>query len=150
MKFLLALAFLATGAPLIAQTAAQPTLPAISVRIGQVPATLEVADNDDSRSAGLMFRESLETDHGMLFIMPQIAPAGFWMKNTLIPLSIAFLAPDGTILEIHDMEPRSEKITRSRFPQIAFAIEMEQGWFSKNNILPGDRVTGLPRHPATR
>lgn len=97
-----------------------------------------------------MFRESLAPDHGMLFVMPQIAPAGFWMKNTRIPLSIAFLAADGTILEIHDMEPHSEKITRSRFPQIAFAIEMDQGWFSKKNVLPGDRVSGLPAHPLTR
>jgi len=70
------------------------------------------------------------------------------MKNTLIPLSIAFVDENGTILEIHDMKPKSEKIVKSAFPNIAYAIEVQQGWFTKKNIWPGERVSGLP--PAAR
>ncbi|MFZ4776036.1 MAG: DUF192 domain-containing protein, partial [Terrimicrobiaceae bacterium] len=62
----------------------------------------------------------------------------------LIPLSIAFLDESGAIMEIHDLQPRSEKLVRSTFPRIAYALEMPQGWFTKNNIWPGERVTGLP------
>ncbi len=127
-----------------AQEAAQPPLPTATLTAGSRTIKAEVADDDTERSAGLMFREQLEPDAGMVFIMPTIGPAGFWMKNTRIPLSIAFLDPQGTILEIHDMEPQSEKVVRSVFPKIAYALEMEKGWFAKNGILPGVRVSGLP------
>ena len=91
-----------------------------------------------------MFRESLAPDSGMLFVMPSVGPASFWMKNTLIPLSVAFLDENGTIMEIHDMQPKSEKIVKSTFSRIAYALEMQQGWFGKKNIWPGERVSGLP------
>jgi len=67
------------------------------------------------------------------------------MKNTLVPLSIAFLDETGTILEIHDMQPNSEKIIRSTFSRIAFALEMRQGWFGEKKIWPGEKVSGLPQ-----
>lgn len=141
------LAFLiiyAGSAALVAADRAQPELPVTKLRIGAAEVRAEVADDSAERSAGLMFRESLGEDAGMLFVMPSTGPASFWMKNTFVPLSIAFIAPDGTVLEIHDMQPKSEKVTRSTFPQVAYALEMPKGWFSKKNIWPGERVSGLP------
>lgn len=148
MSIRLALLLLyAVPALVVARESAQPVLPVTLLRIGSVEVRAEVADEDPEREAGLMFREALGEDAGMLFVMPATAPATFWMKNTLIPLSIAFIGPDGTILEIHDMEPKSEKITRSTFPRVSYALEMSKGWYSKRNIWPGDRVTGLPPPP---
>ena len=135
------------SAPLVARETAQPELPTTSLRIGAIDVRAEVADDDGERAAGLMFRESLGENSGMLFVMPATGPASFWMKNTPLPLSIAFIGPDGTIMEIHDMEAKSEKITRSTFPRISYALEMSKGWFSKNNIWPGERITGLPPPP---
>jgi hypothetical protein len=148
MIFRFALLFLcAVSSLVLAADGAQPELPAATLRIGKVAVRAEVADEDAERSCGLMFRESLAPDSGMLFIMPVTGPASFWMKNTLIPLSIAFIGPDGTIMEIHDMQPKNEKPVNSTFPRIAYALEMQQGWFSKNNIWPGERITGLPPLP---
>ncbi|TSA35181.1 MAG: DUF192 domain-containing protein [Verrucomicrobiaceae bacterium] len=133
--------------PLLAIDTAQPELPTAALCVGKVAVRAEVADDDTERTTGLMFRESLPADSGMLFVMPSTGPAGFWMKNTLIPLSIAYIGPDGTILEIHDMQPKSEKAIRSTFPTISYALEMTQGWFAKNNIWPGEHVSGLPPLP---
>lgn len=124
---------------------AQPELPVATLRIGSASLRAEVADEDSERSAGLMFRESLATDSGMLFVMPSVGPATFWMKNTLVPLSIAFMDENGTIMEIHDMQPKDEKVVKSSFSRIAYALEMQQGWFGKKNIWPGERVSGLPQ-----
>ncbi len=140
-------AFLLATAPLFSAVTAQPELPVTTLRIGAASIRAEVADDDSERSTGLMFRESLAAGSGMLFVMPSVGPASFWMQNTLIPLSIAFLDESGTIMEIHDLQPNSEKLVRSTFSRIAYALEMPQGWFGKNNIWPGERVTGLPALP---
>ena len=94
-----------------------------------------------------MYRTEMPQQEGMLFEFDTSSRQCFWMKNTLIPLSIAFLDENGTILEIHDMQPKSEKIIKSTFTRIAYALEMQQGWFGKKNIWPGEKVTGLPRPP---
>jgi len=141
---LLAAALVFSAPALFSAESAQPELPVKTLRIGSTSVRAEVADNDAQRSAGLMFRESLAADSGMLFVMPSVGPASFWMKNTLIPLSVAFMDENGTILEIHDMQPKSEKIVKSTFSRIAYALEMQQGWFGKKNIWPGERVSGLP------
>ncbi|MEI6033459.1 MAG: DUF192 domain-containing protein [Verrucomicrobiae bacterium] len=134
-------------APLAVAGGPQPELPATTLRIGKASVRAEVADDDGERAAGLMFRESLAPDSGMLFVLPGTGPASFWMKNTFVPLSIAFIGPDGAIMEIHDLQPKSEAIVRSTFPRIAYALEMPQGWFSKNNIWPGEEIFGLPPLP---
>jgi uncharacterized membrane protein (UPF0127 family) len=131
--------------PCSAQSGPQPALPAIELRIGSKKITAEVADETHERSAGLMFRKSLASDSGMLFVMDQVAPVGFWMKNTEVPLTIAYIDPAGVIKELHDLQPRNEKPVPSRFPNIAYALEMPQGWFTKNNIWPGERLEGLPK-----
>lgn len=130
-----------------AQSGPQPALPTTELRIGAKKISAEIADDDTERSTGLMFRKSLASDSGMLFVMDRVAPVGFWMKNTGVPLTIAYIDENGLIKELHDLEPRDEKPVTSRFPNIAYALEMPQGWFSKNNIWPGERIEGLPKSP---
>ena len=89
-------------------------------------------------------RERLARNAGMLFVMPKPERASFWMKNTTLPLSVAYINSAGVILEIHDLEPLDEKPVPSAFLNIAYALEMEQGWFNENGILAGDRIQGLP------
>jgi len=137
--------FLLIQPPCLAQSGPQPTLPITELRIGTKKISAEIADEDHERTAGLMFRKSLASDSGMLFVMDQTAPVGFWMKNTEVPLTIAYIDPVGLIKELHDLQPRDEKTVPSRFPNIAYALEMPQGWFSKNNIWPGERIEGLPK-----
>jgi uncharacterized membrane protein (UPF0127 family) len=93
---------------------------------------------------GLMFREKLGRDEGMLFIFGEPAYHSMWMKNTLIPLSVAFVDAQGTILNIRDMEPHSEESHMSAGPSI-YAIEVNRGWFAAKNVKAGDRVTGIPK-----
>ncbi len=133
---------------LLAREAAQSPLPTIELSIRGISVRAEVADEDPERQAGLMFRTELGRNAGMLFVMPTVGPASFWMKNTPLPLSIAYISPAGRILEIHDLEPHVEKAVRSNFQNIAFALEMRRGWFSENGVFAGDTIKGLPPHPA--
>jgi len=128
----------------LAQETAQVSLPAVTLSVAGKAVTAEVADEPQERKMGLMFRENLALDSGMLFVMPKPERTTFWMKNTTLPLSIAYINPAGVIVEIHDLEPLDEKPVPSAFPNIAYALEMEQGWFAKNRILAGDRIKGLP------
>lgn len=101
--------------------------------------TVELARTPEERSLGLMFRESLPEDRGMLFVFGQDTQAGFWMKDTSIPLSIAFIVEDGTILDIQEMEPLSTEVHRPPGPY-RFALEVNQGWYRRHGFGPGDRV----------
>jgi uncharacterized membrane protein (UPF0127 family) len=136
--------FLLIGLPSRSQSGPQDTLPTIELRVGGKKITAEVADEEQERATGLMFRETLGAHSGMLFVMPQPGPAGFWMKNTKVPLTIAYVDTRGVILELHDLEPHNENPVPSRFCTIAYALEMPRGWFTKNNIWPGERIEGLP------
>jgi uncharacterized membrane protein (UPF0127 family) len=104
-----------------------------------VELTVELARTAGERSRGLMFREELAEDGGMLFVYVEDTEAGFWMKDTLIPLSIAFIAADGTILDVQDMEPLSENTHRPPEPY-RYGLEVNQGWFRKHGLGRGDRV----------
>ena len=128
----------------LSQETAQVTLPSVTLSVAGKPVRAEVADDVQERSMGLMFRERLAPNAGMLFVMPKPERASFWMKNTTLPLSIAYINPAGVIVEIHDLQPLDEIPVPSAFPNIAYALEMEQGWFSENGILAGDRIQGLP------
>lgn len=123
--------------------AAQPPLPTVPLTIGAATVTAEVADDPDERAAGLMFREALETDHGMLFVYPEERPRSFWMKNTPLPLSIAYLSATGRVVSIKDMEPLSTRPVLSDYGA-QYALEMERGWFARHGVTPGAKVTGLP------
>lgn len=108
--------------------------------IGDRQIYAEVADTQSSRDFGLMFRKSLDENSGMLFVFDDDDTRGFWMKNTNIPLSIAFLDNSGYILNIEKMMPHSLCSTYSNGPA-RYALEMNQGWFDKNKISEGDLVS---------
>ncbi len=128
--------------PLAAQTVHE--LPAVPLTIGKHRLVAEVAATPTERSTGLMHRFSLKPDHGMIFVFEQAEPQGFWMKNTFIPLSIAFIGSDGRILNIDDMAPQDERTHWSAGPA-HYALEMRKGWFAERGIVAGDRVEGLPK-----
>jgi uncharacterized membrane protein (UPF0127 family) len=127
-----------------AEEGPQPKLPTISLKLGDKTLATEVADDDGEREKGMMFRKSMADGEAMLFVLDRPQHAAFWMRNTIIPLSVAYLNSTGMILEIYDLQPRDERPVGSNFDTIAYAIEVPQGWFGKNNILPGTIVKGLP------
>jgi hypothetical protein len=101
--------------------------------------TVELARTPAEHSRGLMFRESLPEGHGMLFVFAEDTQTGFWMKDTSIALSIAFIAEDGTILDIEEMEPLSTEVHQPPGPY-RYALEVNQGWFGRHGFGPGNRV----------
>ena len=106
----------------------------------------EVANTDASRRQGLMFRERLEENAGMIFVYPSQGPHAMWMKNTLVPLSVAFIDKHGRIINIEEMQPQTEDAHAAK-GEAAYALEMNQGWFRKRGIKSGDRILGLERIP---
>ncbi|TVQ24817.1 MAG: DUF192 domain-containing protein [Spirochaetaceae bacterium] len=116
--------------------------------VGDTEFQVEIADTDDSRRLGLMHRESLPEGQGMLFVFEQDQRLSFWMKNTHIPLSIAYISSDGIIREIHDMTPLSLDAIRSS-RSVRYALEVNQGAFEAAGIEPGDRVV-LPERVQRR
>jgi uncharacterized membrane protein (UPF0127 family) len=111
-----------------------------TITIGAVKLVVEVADNPVERSVGLMHRNHLPEDRGMLFVYPDEAARAFWMKNTTIPLSIAFADATGTIIAVMDMIP-DDGALRYRSPGPAkYALEVNRGWFKKNGVDVGDRL----------
>jgi uncharacterized membrane protein (UPF0127 family) len=124
---------------------AQPKLPTAILHFGSHAVTAEIADTPGTMSIGLMFREKLGENEGMLFIYDEPRAVGFWMKNTKLPLSIAFIDAQGTLLEVHDMQPFDTNTTASRSTQVKYALEMNQGWFQKHKLGAGSIVTGLPK-----
>lgn len=125
----------------------QPRLPTITLKIGPQELTTEVADEPAERNIGMMYRKEMADGEAMLFVMPEAAPVSFWMRNTLVPLSIAYLNTAGVIMEIHDLEPLDETSVSSNFENIGYAIEVPQGYFSRVGIYPGQSVEGLPPMP---
>lgn len=112
--------------------------------IGSHRFTVEIADTEESRARGLMFRQSLPQQHGMLFVFPDDSRRSFWMRDTSIPLSIAFIRRDGVITEIYDMQPYSLEPVNS-VAEVRFALEVNQGEFRRLGIRPGDRVQLPPQ-----
>jgi uncharacterized membrane protein (UPF0127 family) len=102
----------------------------------------ELARSPEEQAAGLMFRKTLADGRGMLFVYEEDRRLSFWMKNTLVPLSIAYLAADGTIREIYDMEPQSLKAVSS-IRSVRYALEVPRGWFDRAGLAVGDRF-GIP------
>ena len=121
----------------------QSKLDTIELLLGTTTVVAEVADSDQERQMGLMYRELLGPDEGMLFVYPDSGVRHFWMKNTTIPLSIAYINEAGEIVRIKDLTPLSEQRISSEYP-VKFALEMQQGWFGRNQVRMGHPVTGLP------
>ena len=125
------------------RTAGAAELPTVPLTIGEHKLVAEIARTPDQRALGLMNRFSLKPDHGMLFVYERNEPLSFWMRNTYIPLSIAFIAPDGRIVNIEDMKPQTDETHWSRGPAM-YALEMKKGWFAERGIGPGAVVKGIP------
>ena len=131
--------------PVLAQ---QPALPTIELNAGIYVIQAEVASNMATRSQGLMQRKSMAQGAGMLFLFDESAAHCMWMKNTLIPLSVAFIDERGEIVNIADMQPLDET-THCALRPARYALEMNQGWFKKRGISPGTLIQGLERFSAT-
>lgn len=145
LMIMMALVTFATWAGLFqaqAQERAQQ-LPSITLTAGLYRITAEVARTPEQRAIGLMHRTEMPQHAGMLFVFERPEPLCFWMKNTLIPLSIAFLEDDGTIINVREMKPLSLESQCSERPA-RWALEMNAGWFSKRGLKPGDRISGEP------
>ncbi|QWE08371.1 DUF192 domain-containing protein [Polynucleobacter ibericus] len=119
-------------------------LPIVELKTGIYRIQAELADTPKAREVGLMNRTSMPTNSGMLFIFEQKAGHCFWMNNTKIPLSIAFIADDGKIVNIEEMQAET---TNNHCPKAAirYALEMNKQWFAERVIVPGTVVTGLPK-----
>ena len=134
------------GATLSIACAAQDgpqKLAAIRLKAGIHNIQAEVAQTPDERATGLMFRRTMGANEGMLFAFEQAGTQCFWMHNTLLPLSIAFVADDGSIVNLDDMKPQTDDSHCSAKP-VRFVLEMNQGWFGKRGIKAGARLQGSP------
>ena len=125
----------------LSEKKAQSRLSLRSLKIGSHVIRVEVADTPETRQRGLMYRESLPKDQGMLFVFPSERPLTFWMKNTTIPLSIGFFNAQRQLLNVHEMEPESVVVRSLRSYESSgpaqYALEMNKGWFSRNKISKG-------------
>ncbi|AOB33771.1 hypothetical protein AKI39_15620 [Bordetella sp. H567] len=124
-------------------TEPQAVLPKTQLSAGIHIIQAEVANSDETRQRGLMFRKRLDGNDGMLFVFERPDKQCFWMHNTPLPLSIAFIADDGTIVNIDDMAPETDDTHCSRKP-VRYALEMAQGWFADHGISAGKKIDGLP------
>ena len=132
--------------PANAQTEAQPKLPTANLTAGMYNIVAELAVTPQQWTQGLMFRRTMAAHEGMLFVGEQSEPRCFWMRNTYLPLTVAFVAEDGTIINLEDMQPLSDQSHCSTRPA-AHVLEMNQGWFAKRGIKPGFRLHGAPFKP---
>ena len=129
--------------PLLLACGGTSKLPMASLQVGSAYAKVELAITHETRQYGLMMRDSMPTNSGMLFVYPDVKPRSFWMKDTRIPLSIAFADADGKIVKIADMKPFVTQGTKSLYPA-KYALEMNKGWFDTNNVKKGDVIQGIP------
>ena len=144
LSFRLLAAALALGT---AQASAQA--PTVTLSAGVHLIRAEVAADFDTRARGLMHRQKLAPNQGMLFVFDETTRHCMWMKNTLIPLSVAFIQADGTIVNIADMKPHDETSHCATRP-VPYALEMDRGWFAARGLKPGTRIGGLDKAPTAR
>ena len=119
----------------------QTQLPRMTLNAGMHLIQAQVAQDFEQRQIGLMWRKEMPQNEGMLFVFEQAAVQCFWMRNTLLPLTAAFVADDGTIVNLADMKPQSDESHCSKKP-VRFVLEMNQGWFAKRNIQAGYKLSG--------
>lgn len=136
-------ALLGSAAPAHADGKPQLDLPRTELRAGMYRIDAQVAQTFGQRQTGLMHREQMPAHEGMLFVFEQPARQCFWMKDTLLPLTAAFVADDGSIVNLADMQPLSEASHCSAKP-VRYVLEMNQGWFAQKNLKAGARLTGKP------
>lgn len=134
------------GLALAGAALGQASMPQMELTAGFHRIEAEVAANDQNRQVGLMNRRNMPAQHGMLFVFTHEFSHCMWMRNTFIPLSVAFIDGDGTIINIEDMQPQTETNHCARRPA-RFALEMNQGWFAQRGIKPGMKLSGIERAP---
>jgi len=139
LSLLLGLASVSTNA----QNQPQLNLPRTTLSIGFHQLQVQVAATPEQQATGLMFRTDMPAHEGMLFVFPTASQQCFWMKNTLIPLTAAFVADDGTIINLEDMQPQTTQSHCSSKP-VRFVLEMNQGWFVKKGLKAGGKLAGVP------
>ena len=144
MRIVMALAV--SALPLLPARAQQPQLLEVRLTAGVHLIHAELAGDFTSRMEGLMYRTALAPNGGMLFVFEDAGVQCMWMKNTLIPLSVAFIDDDGRIVNIADMQPQTEEAHCAAQP-VRYALEMTQGWFAQRGIRPGARLGGLDKLP---
>ena len=139
---ILGLAFIAAAGSVLAQEP-QPDLPRVRLSAGMYQIDAQVAQSADQRATGLMYRKQMPQHEGMLFAFEQPGVQCFWMKNTVLPLTAAFIADDGEIVNLADMKPQTTDSHCSTRP-VRFVLEMNQGWFAKRGIKAGTKLGGDP------
>jgi uncharacterized protein len=131
------------GGGALAQNVPQPKLDTVTLSAGMHNIRAEIARTPMQTQTGMMYRREMAQNEGMLFVFDGLERRCFWMKNTLLPLSIAFIADDGRVVSLADMQPQSEESHCSAEP-VRFALEMNQGWFAKRGIKAGFKLKGSP------
>lgn len=134
------------GAMLSAAAWAENSMPILELTAGFHRIEAEVAANDQNRQVGLMNRKAMPPQHGMLFVFTQDNTHCMWMRNTLLPLSVAFLDDEGKIINIEDMQPQTEDNHCARRPA-RYALEMNLGWFAQRGLKPGLKLNGIEKAP---
>jgi len=129
-----------------AQAQQMPQMPRMVLQASFYRIEVEVAATQTNRMVGLMQRQRLGANQGMLFVFPKAERHCMWMKNTLIPLSVAFLDEEGRIVSLSDMQPQTEN-SHCAAASARYALEMNQGWFSAKGIKPGMKIGGLQQAP---
>lgn len=125
---------------------AQTAMPVVELTAGFHRIEAEVAATDQNRQTGLMQRKSMPAQRGMLFVFPQPNAYCMWMRNTLIPLSVAFLDAEGKIINIEDMQPQTEDNHCAK-KMASYALEMNLGWFAQRGLKAGTRLNGIEKAP---
>jgi uncharacterized membrane protein (UPF0127 family) len=126
-----------------AQSGPQMDLPRIKITAGMYLIDTQIAQTPEQRATGLMYRQQMPSSEGMLFVFERPSEQCFWMKNTLLPLTAAFVADDGTIVNLEDMKPQTTNSHCSKQP-VRYVLEMNQGWFEKKGIKAGAKLAGQP------
>jgi uncharacterized membrane protein (UPF0127 family) len=129
-----------------AEDVPQTELPREKLSLGIHQIDTQLATTSQQREIGLMFRKEMPQHEGMLFVFEQPSRMCFWMKNTLLPLTAAFIADDGSIVNLENMKPQTTESHCSTKP-VRFVLEMNQGWFAKKGIKPGSKISGRPFSP---
>jgi hypothetical protein len=139
-----------TAVPTAIWAQGQPqNLPTVTLHAGMHNIRAQVATTPDQHQIGLMYRKEMASHEGMLFIFDHATPQCFWMRNTLLPLTIAFVRDDGVITNLDDMKPMTEDSHCSSEP-VRYVLEMNVGWFAKRGFKAGTRLSGPPFTPAAK
>lgn len=141
LRYLMAGVFSLSFAAFAQEGIAQKNLPRLELSAGMHLIQAQVAALPEERQTGLMHRLDMPTSEGMLFVFEQVGQQCFWMKNTLLPLTAAFIADDGTIVNFADMKPQTLEPHCSAKP-VRYVLEMNQGWFAKKGIKVGSQLKG--------